>query len=977
MSERSIAERGNVEGVETASAFRESEQVQRAFVRIRERLSAEICAALPDLLSRTPDPDSALVMMERLAAECGDEIVERVNRSPVLVHYAACVLGQGPFLGETLLRNPDLLTSFESGKALDRSYSRDEFQQQLIEYRARAPHKDVATLLAGFKRREYVRIFLRDSLRIASLAETTNEISALSDVLIGEALREAERSLRNRYGNELVHDSAVSVRNFAVLSLGKLGGSELNYSSDVDLLYLFRDQEPFAGTHVTAQEYFIRLAQGVTDLLSRATTEGPVFRIDLRLRPRGADGELAISLDQALLYYTQTAQDWELQALIKARHSAGDAAITAAFVRAVQPHVYTENINFPAIKTALVAREKMHQMRRLRSKPSSIDVKVGHGGIRDIEFLVQCLQRVYGGQEPWLRSRGTLFALQKLYDKGHLREEEFQRLSSAYEFLRHLEHRLQLRHGRQTHTLPTSSDELRMLRRSMDGHLDAEETGEELPAIVRARTGAVSEIYKRVILQQQARESEQLPEFTLLGATDLTEATDRGILARLATDSPRLHELATRPELGALVRKNLLRFVSASLTSSARYSSVLRNAPAVERALAIFEKSEFLSDILVRHPEELPTLSQMESAVSRPPSEYLFDPSFGERRPVHDPVFAYLADTGSAVGDSLSLMRRHYRHRIFAEGAQDLLGFRDIYDALLATTSAAEDAISCAFRMAGSMPGLVVMALGRLGTKEFDLGSDADLLFVCAEEANTPALKSAVERMVQILSAYTQDGKVLAVDTRLRPRGDEGELIVSGQELERYFAAEAQPWEALLYTKLRFIAGDWRVGEQAARATRQLFERFANFAQALEAVREMRNKLEGIQEAINFKTAPGGTYDIDFITSYLLVRHGAGQKNGTLRERVWRCAGAGLMEKRDAARLDHAAELLRTTEHAVRLVSGPSTKWLPANEKSRESVEGLVEKMLQRSRCGGPGAELLETCAEVRTIYNRICANGT
>ena len=974
MIERSIAERDNVEGVELPSAFRDSERAQRVFRVLKDRLSAEICAALPDLLSRTPDPDSALLMMERLVAECGDQFLECLNRSPSLVHYAASVFGHGPFLGETLLRNPDLVPFFESQKALDRSYSRDEFQQRFIAYRAQVQHKDVATLLAAFKRREYVRIFLRDCLRISSLAETTNEISALSDVLIGEALGEAERTLRKKYVQEPESDIAISVGDFAVVSLGKLGGSELNYSSDVDLLYLFRDGELLAGANVTAQEYFIRLAQGVTDLLSRATIEGPVFRIDLRLRPRGADGELAISLDQALLYYTQTAQDWELQALIKARHSAGAAAITTSFVRAVQPHVYTDAINFHAIKTALVAREKMHQIRRLQSKSSAIDVKVGHGGIRDIEFLVQCLQRVYGGREPWLRSRGTMFALQKLYDKGHLREEEFHRLSSGYEFLRHLEHRLQLRHGRQTHTLPTSSGELGMLRRSMEAHLDGAERAEELAAIVRARMEGVSEIYKRVILQQQVRETEQLPQFALLGGSDLTEATDQGILDRLATDSPPLHELATRPELDPLVRKNLFRFLSAALTSSTRYASMVRNAPAVERALVIFEESEFLTEILMRHPEELPTLSQVEASFSRPPSEYLFDPALGERRRVHDPVFAYLADAQGPVADKLSLLRRHYRHRMFAEGALDLLSFRDIYDALSATTSAAEDAIACAFRMAGSTPGLAVMALGRLGTKEFDLGSDADLLFVCAEEADATALKVAVERIVQLLSAYTQDGTVLAVDTRLRPRGKEGELIVSSPQLERYFATEAQPWEALLYTKLRFIVGDWRVGEQAARATWRLFERFANFPQVLTALREMRSKLEGLDEARNVKTAEGGTYDIDFITSYLLVKHGAAQKNGTLRERVWRCADAGLLEKRDAARLDHAAELLRTTEHAVRLVSGRSTRWLPATEKGRESVEALVGKMLQRSLRDGLEANLVETCGEVRSIYNRVLA---
>jgi glutamate-ammonia-ligase adenylyltransferase len=979
VSERSTIEARLVERRKSLATFRDPNQAGRSLAALKDRCSPEIFAAIPDLLCSTPDPESALVMLERLAEACGDAFAESLRREPALVHYAVTIFGNSRFLGETLLRNPGLLIAENAAKELDRRYSRDDFESRLRGHRSKCGQTDVSTVLAAFKRREYVRIFLRDVLRIATFGETTSEISALSDVLIEAALREAETTLLQKYcspNGDSIHP--VSNSRFAVISLGKLGGSELNYSSDVDLMYVFRDTKPVAGTNMAAQEYFIRLAQSVTDMLSRATMEGPVFRIDLRLRPRGADGELAISLAQALHYYTQTAQDWELQALIKARHCAGDPGITRALVRAVQPHVYTEAINFPAVKTALVAREKMHQMRRLRAKTSAIDVKLGHGGIRDIEFLVQCLQRVYGGGEPWLRSRGTLFALQKLYDKGHLREEEFQRLSGNYEFLRHVEHRLQLRHGRQTHTLPTSPDELRMLRRSMDRYLGATETEDELPAIVNARMAAISEIYKRVILQQQIRESEQLPEFALRAATESValDATDQGILERLAIDAPSVHASAARPDLDPVTRKNLFRFLSAALTSSERYASVLRNPPAVEQALVIFKESELLTDVLVRYPDELGTLSQVEISVQRPPSGYLFDQFFQDQRSLRDPVFAYLAASRSPDHEKLSLLRRHYRHRMFAEGAQDLLSFRDVYDALAATTGAAEDAIRCALEMVGGPPGLAVMALGRLGTSEFDLGSDADLLFVRDEGASATELKSVVERFVRTLAAYTQDGIVMAVDTRLRPRGHEGELIVTVPQLEAYFAKEAQPWEALLYTKLRFIAGESRLGEQAAETTQSLFERFANFPRVIEAIREMRSKLEGIHEVKNFKTPPGGTYDIDFISSYLLVKHDVDKKNGTLRERVWRCAGAGLLEKRDAARLDHAAELLRTAEHVVRLVSGRSSKWLPKAEKGCKSVEALVGKILQKSRQDGLEAELTETCVEVRSIFNRIFASA-
>src|SRR5206468_11710056 len=204
---------------------------------------------------------------------------------------------------------------------------------------------------------------------------------------------------------------------FAVLSLGKLGGNELNYSSDIDLLYLHGDGPEPPAAAISNREYFVRLAQQVTEILSRHTAEGAVFRIDLRLRPQGNEGELAISLSNALRYYAETAHDWERQALIKVRNSAGDIALAREFIRRVQPQVYSEQVNFAAIKTALVAREKIDRKRRKQAATEgyeSIDVKIDRGGIRDIEFLVQCLQRVYGGAEPWLRSGGTVFSLQKL-----------------------------------------------------------------------------------------------------------------------------------------------------------------------------------------------------------------------------------------------------------------------------------------------------------------------------------------------------------------------------------------------------------------------------------------------------------------------------------------------------------------------------------------------------------------------------------
>ena len=246
---------------------------------------------------------------------------------------------------------------------------------------------------------------------------------------------------------------------FAVLALGKLGGNELNYSSDVDLMYIYGDGEEPPRTPVSNREYFIRLAQHTTEILSRITREGPVFRIDLRLRPQGGEGELAIRLSQALTYYAETAHDWERQALIKVRHAAGDIESGPRLhSRGAAPRLYRESEFCRHQDRAGGAGEDAEAAAAGknpgRSRTQTIDVKIDRGGIRDIEFLVQCLQRVYGGAEPWLRSGGTLFSLHKLHDKGHISGKEFHDLTSAYEFLRHLEHRLQLREGQQTHRLP-------------------------------------------------------------------------------------------------------------------------------------------------------------------------------------------------------------------------------------------------------------------------------------------------------------------------------------------------------------------------------------------------------------------------------------------------------------------------------------------------------------------------------------------
>ncbi|HMC30765.1 MAG TPA: hypothetical protein VKL99_08005 [Candidatus Angelobacter sp.] len=292
--------------------FRDQTRARGDLEALQARIPTGTFAALPPLLSEIPDPNQALSFLERLSAQCG-ELIALLDSDHVLLHYALLIFGHSYWLGETLIHNPDLFSVLHRDKNIERSLDREDFRENLARFRSRLADAELSLLLARFKKREYVRITLRDLLGIATVAETTAEISALADVLIEAALREAEEQMRKRYGNPQQVDARGrhAQAPFAVLALGKLGGNELNYSSDVDLLYLYDGAEAPPG-ELSLREYFIRQSQLVTEMLSRATSEGSVFRIDLRLRPQGHEGEPAVALRHALNCYARSAHDREL-----------------------------------------------------------------------------------------------------------------------------------------------------------------------------------------------------------------------------------------------------------------------------------------------------------------------------------------------------------------------------------------------------------------------------------------------------------------------------------------------------------------------------------------------------------------------------------------------------------------------------------------------------------------------------------------
>jgi glutamate-ammonia-ligase adenylyltransferase len=644
--------------------------------------------------------------------------------------------------------------------------------------------------------------------------------------------------------------------------------------------------------------------------------------------------------------------------LIKARHSAGDLALAREFIRGVQPRVYTPNINFAAIETAVNSRDKIgvHRRRTMarRRGPGTTNVKLDRGGIREIEFLVQCLQRVYGGEESWLRAGETLFSLQKLNDKGHLDAQDFHELSQAYEFLRAIEHRLQLQRGQQLHSLPGGVDELAVLARAVMG--DSFAGPSAFAGRLRSFMARVAAIYDRTIYSQKQREKRGSEVSGRSGRRGVRESSLEQMLERIGADSTALRDAILRPDLSVHARRNLHRFLSAAMTSPERHAVLVENPDTIGKAIVLFETSGYLTDILVRHPDAVRVLNQLPQSLGPLPA-------VTEMQSLVDPALS--------AANPLALLRKNYRERSFVVAAQDIVSPRPAFLSMQENSRLADRAIQCALRMVQGEQSLAVFALGRLGTDEFDVASDADLLFVRAPEADEDEARLDAERLVNALAAYTKEGSIFAVDARLRPHGGEGELVVSAAQMERYLAEEAQPWEALSYSKLRFVAGRKDLAPLVLTAVWHQIIEIAARPGFPAAVLEMRAKLEKSNRyPHSFKLARGGLYDIDFIASYVMLRE-ASLASGNTLERL-EALREGLLDAPDLAQLRDATLLYRTADHAIRLVTGRARPELPAAEHPRQAVETMINRILGRQAEQNLQTELQKTQEVVRKLFAKI-----
>lgn len=901
------------------------------------------------LVSSSPDPALCEHYLRSFQQRHADAF-QRLSSSPSGLQYLVAVFSHSRFLSETILQFPDWIESLVSSQDLFRVLSAEEFELRVNQAIGKGDGiQDTrvdARRFALFRRRELLRILIRDVLSHATLPEVVEEISNLADAILDVAYRRIRSALELRFGKPFCTgpNGRREECGFSVIALGKLGGRELNYSSDIDLMFVYSGNGDTEGPEsISNKEFFKKVANQYTDLLSTYTADGACYRVDLRLRPDGRLGEVCLSLDGAKAYYEMRGRDWELQMLIKARVAAGDPLPGRRLLDSVESRIYQSTLDFSAVEAVSVTRERIHEKATRRSRDAGLDVKLARGGIRDVEFLVQCLQRLHGGREPWVRHGGTMLALFRLLDKHFLSQTEYARLASAYEFLRHLEHRLQYMDDRQTHTLPVQREILDVLARKMPAsELGRLPSGEKLLHRLNVHLEEVQETYDRVIHSQQPLYYSAPPQAELRAAAEapaLSEAASSNLIRFLDQRAPQLAaELKAHPPQRAA--KSFEAFLERVYANPEQLQLLSGNQELTRDALDLFENSAHFGEELIRRPELLALLAQI-------------------RRP-HAIDYA---DIPTAIHDAAEL-RRFFRREMFRIQAQSICLGAPIFETLGQTSDLADAVICTAYVLARdsvreTYPPLsadyepkdqmMVIALGRLGMKEFDLGSDADLNFILPDEdaQEFRFWTRVAERMIDMITAYTAEGIMFAVDTRLRPNGREGTLVQTESAYKDYLANRAEAWEGITYMKSRAVAGNNRAATAFLHELQQVdWLRYGQGGRSRHDLRAMRARLEREQGATNpLKAGPGGYYDIDFALMYLRLKSaGIFYKVLNTPERLDIIERMGHLEHQDAAFLHDAATFYRAIDHGLRVYSGHAEGHLPNSPAHLETLTALVNR---------------------------------
>lgn len=921
----------------------------------------------------------------------------------------AGLLANAPFLAQIMRRRPEWLA-----EALQAEPSR-----LLADWRAEAATAAVAassadeimSTLRTLKARAALLVALADCGGAWSVDEAVRALTAVADTAVATTVdwllrRAAERGAyapadpaRPGFGSGLI-----------VLALGKHGSGELNYSSDIDIVLFYDPSIAEAAGIGEPSSFFVRLARDLSRILQERTAEGYVFRVDLRLRPDPASTQAAVSTEAAYAYYESVGQNWERAAMIKARPIAGDLARGESFLNELGPFIWRKYFDFAAIADIHAMKRQIQSVKGHEAiAVAGHDVKLGRGGIREIEFFVQTQQLVFGGRRPVLRGRRTLDMLGALTDEGWITPTARDELSAAYRFLRTIEHRLQMRHDEQTQRLPVEADDLAAFAR-FAGYPSAERFASAFTAHARR----VESHYALLFEDGPSLASEcGTLSFTGAEADPETLATlsrlgfrDSGVAAEII----RGWHFGRRPAVtSARAREALTELTPALLVAFGRSGDPDAALNALDNAFARLPAAVELLSILLSH-EALLTLfatilgsaPRLARIVSTNPHVFdgVIDPAFNDaeidKAAIRGRVEASVGNPAPSFEDALDRLRDAARQENFLVGARLLSGVYAPARAGLAYAKVADAVIHVALaeamrdlgRAHGMLPGLrvAVLGLGRLGARALTATSDLDLVVIydapdMEARSDGPRPLDAVtfaqrlaQRLVTALTAPTRRGTLYDVDLRLRPSGGKGPLAVRLAGFSAYQREEAELWEHMALTKARFVAGDESLGRDAMDVVASVLGRRRDPAGVRREVRDMRALIarsKGDDDPWNLKLAAGGLTDIDFAIEALILSHAADHPELLVADASVAldiAARKGLVEPADAEALKTGARLMDDVVHWQRfVVDGPFD---PA------SVPGpalrLVCKAANAPDASVLGALLAETRAAVRAAFRRM-----
>ena len=926
--------------------------------------------ALLELCRASADPDGALSGAIRALAARKERYGTPAPAAalPPLVRVCAA----SKFLAQILAARPRLVDLLASPRFVQRPVP---LHTQDI-----ADATSLARRLRRHKQAEMLRIALFD-LSGGSLSDVTRFLSKLASDSFHAAVRFHYRRLCAQHGPPAGR-SADGPSGFCVLGMGKLGGEELNFSSDADVVYVYdKDGKTSGGLDHFA--FYARLAEAVTAAVGSpgATPEGGfVFRVDLDLRPEGRSGPIVNAIRGLELYYEAQGATWERFALLKARPIAGDVATGEEALMRLSPFVFRKYFDLKAID----------DMRRLKARAEKdaarspgIDLKLGKGGIREVEFFAQALQLLHGGRDPNLRVRGTLQALQRLLYAGLVSSRDRDELSEAYVALRRLEHRVQMVAERQTHAIPEDPDEQERLARRA-GYADAAAMLDEL-ALFRSRVEARFKDLLRVAggeavdadpraaaaADPLASEDERAAALAELGfdqpdasAEELSRlAKKRG--TPFAPDSPHheagpmlVQELAAAPDPDQALRH--LADLFGQLANPRATSELLAQSPRTARLLiSLFGSSDFLSRSLLRHPELIDQLVHRGSAPLVRTSEEL-RAELDKRLPKDD------------LEEQLGELRRFRNEEVLRIGLHDIAGALPVEQVVRQLSDLADVCVERCFSLAShDLPGgMVVVALGKLGGRELGYHSDLDLLFLYSQSGEVERPVKAAQKLISYLTLPLREGTLYRIDTRLRPSGSAGPLVVSFQALQTYHAREARLWERQALLRARPVAGDFALFEKAwTEVLAPSIFRPMDRAQAAQELRAMRDRMEReIAGRYNSKLGRGGLVDVEFAVQFLQLVHGRRQPSTPLA--LQDLFENGMLAETDYDELSKGYRFLRRLESRLRIVRDRSVDRLPEGE--RELL--LLARRMGYSRPKELLAAYDRTTDAVRAAFLRVVA---